>query len=194
MKLFSKVRNVNDIKETFMKNYDSSNQLYFSDIVESGLDSMNHLDDVSKNNLVIYSGIIDSYFGLSNEQNVVRDELSTVLTTAILLDKHYDETKVLNEKEFLTLAYFLTYEDIQLIDNYVKLYNKEILNLLCSRFDNYALREDVLEIVDCKISNLELNNHEDMFKYISDIKNEDIKSIHSALMDEISSKSLRGIL
>lgn len=194
MKLFSKVRNVNDIKDIFFKNYDSSNPAYLPDVVESGLNSLNNLGDVAKNNLVIYSDIIDSYFGLSKDQVIIQDKLKTILTTSILLDKCYDETKVLNEKEFLTLAYFLTYEDPILVNSYVKLYNKEILNLVCSRFNDYSLREELLEIINIKFLDKEINTEEEMFKYISDIDDKEIRLTHLNLMNEIAYQNVRGVI
>ena len=49
------------------------------------------------------------------------------------------------------------------------------MNLLCSRFDDYNVRQNVLDDIDFKVGNIELNNKEDIFKYISDLKEDEIK-------------------
>ena len=117
MKLFSKVKSVKDVNKIFFDNYDSANISYFPDVVEEGLNSLNNLEGVALNDFIKYCGSIDNYFGNGEDAITIQDKLKTVLTTSILLDKHYQEIEKLTEEEFLTLAYFLTAEVPSLIDN-----------------------------------------------------------------------------
>ncbi|MBE6158108.1 MAG: hypothetical protein E7160_04900 [Firmicutes bacterium] len=196
MKLFSKVKNVNDIKTIFFDNYNSSKFAYLSDVVESGIKSLDNLDSEVVSELIKRCTSIDNYFGAGKDAITINDKLKTVLTTSMLLDKCRDKVKELNEQEFLTLAYFLTSEVPDLINNYVDLYNKEVLETLCIKFDQYIVRQDLLDVIDMKVSDMEFNNQEEIIKYINDIDKEKVDKVYLEMQQNIvsSHEGIRGAL
>ena len=196
MKLFSKVKNVNDIKTIFFDNYNSSKFAYLSDVVESGIKSLDNLDSEVVSELIKRCTSIDNYFGTGKDAITINDKLKTVLTTSMLLDKCRDKVKELNEQEFLTLAYFLTSEVPDLINNYVDLYNKEVLETLCFKFDQYTVRQDLLDVIDMKVSDMEFNNQEEIIKYINDIDKEKVDKVYLEMQQNIvsSHEGIRGAL
>ena len=187
MKLFSEVKNKEELKEVLLNADEYNKGAYNPDIIEQGFNSINELDSLKESYLVSFGDKIDKYFGLGNDKLVIRNKLSTTFATAILIDKCYDGISNLDEKEFLTLAFYLSYVDPNLFDQYVLLCNKKVLNSLCTRFDDYMDREYIMEYLGDKIDSQEVDK---LFDVVSTVDVSEARKMHEIEIENFG----KGIL
>ncbi len=180
MKLFSKIRNKSDIKDIFLEYYDDTSSQYYQDTIEESLTSLNRLDSKKENFLIALSQSVDTYFvEKESDKKEVANKLNTIMTSALILDKFYQETESLNDKEFISIAFFCSSQIPEFIESKINIYNKNILSLLCSRFENYDDKEHLLEIIDYKVENSKIKGEEDIISFIGTTSQEDINDLYS---------------
>lgn len=121
--------------------------------IELGFLSFNNLDKEKEDKLLEVAFLSDKTYktNYENEMNinaVNAEKINTIMGSIVLLDKCYDDVEALTTEELLTLAYFISNEDINMIEELTKIYNKSVLDIICKKYKSYDQRQKALEVAD----------------------------------------------
>ena len=145
MKRFENVKTKDDILKICSEIYPNITRFCSEKTILTGIKSGSRLNKEKETKLIELANEADKFYTKAMELVLDYHKVNSVMTGTILLDKNYDRVKELNPEELLSLSYFMCNKTMDKYDDYLKIFNKDVVEAACAKTEQAADRIYPLE-------------------------------------------------
>ena len=182
---FKEAKTKEDIIKVCSENYLEYENYCNVGIMEIGFIRYKNLDEEKEKKLIDVAHLTDKEFKIKDFTDEERNlrKISTVMTSTVLLDKYYDKVKSLTPEELIILSNFMSTAELYLFNDILKLYNKNIMESINHKSDNFLDKEFLIEFSYEKLKEEGITSNK-IEKFIEETSKEELENMHNESMEE----------